>query len=225
MLTRILAREHVLSTYNPICHACGLILCELNLPQYACPSCASVLYTPATLSTRHARIELQISEQLAKEAEEREQAIENARQAAGAFPTLAGGTPPPLPLSKPQPQQAHKVISLNSKTKKVVVSSYRASPPPPTSTPVSVQEEDIPIREPPPPTEVSYAKARINPSRPWADLRQGARVVRYVPGPKKENVEPVKKSRRNRGKGKAQAESQVARVVPGSGADSGSHPN
>ena len=51
------ARAHTLSWYTPLCLSCGLVLCVLNLPQYACPfpTCASILLAPparAALRTR-----------------------------------------------------------------------------------------------------------------------------------------------------------------------------
>ncbi|KAF9236752.1 hypothetical protein BU15DRAFT_89038 [Melanogaster broomeanus] len=158
------ARQHDLSSYVPLCQQCGLILCMLNLPYYACPHCSGVL-----LDAFHP-LEEELSRQIAKEEAERQRAIDEARIAAGAFPMLPGSQSPRA--SPPPPPQTHKVLSLNSKTKRVTVSSYTNSPVP--SRPASRSEDVVPEeqqRVPPPP----------HPARPWVNLRVGE--LRYVAAP------------------------------------------
>ena len=154
-----------------------------------------------------AQLESQISNLIAKETWEREQAVEEARKAAGAFPTLAGvsagsiGQPSPVSGALRPMNQTHKVLSLNSKTKKVTVSSYPTTPVP--SRPVSrgqpVEEE---VRVPPPPVEVIFARKPIDPARPWADLRGDG--AKYVAVSRVDDEATLKgtgrKRRRNKGK-------------------------
>ena len=177
------ARRHDLSTYTPICLSCGLVLCNVNLPSFACPHCSSILLTPTTRTTLTIRLDEEISQCLAKENREREIAIEEARRAAGDFPILVAPSPSlagqPLSLTPRSVNQPHKVLSLNSKTKRATVTSYTKSPTP--SRPISRAATDVdpePVRVPKPPSEVSFV-AELDPSRPWADLR-GERVA-YIP--------------------------------------------
>ncbi|KIJ67073.1 hypothetical protein HYDPIDRAFT_74062, partial [Hydnomerulius pinastri MD-312] len=85
-----IAREHDLSTCVPLCQHCGLILCTLNLPYYACPHCSETLLDSFRRSTLRAQLEEELAKQLSKEEQERHRAIEEARNAAGAFPLLPG---------------------------------------------------------------------------------------------------------------------------------------
>ncbi|KAI0915261.1 hypothetical protein AcV5_005427 [Taiwanofungus camphoratus] len=181
------ARVHKLSSYTPICKNCGLILCELHLPYYACPHCAAPLLTPSAHDALVATIETQIADTLAKEEEERERAIEEARAAAGAFPSLsaaASGNPVPDPLSAHPANQTHKVLSLNAKTKKATVSSYA-----PPAIPRAASRDNDPKEEaeeqervPPPPPSVVFVDRNLDPRRPWANLRNS--TVTYVPLPR-----------------------------------------
>jgi hypothetical protein len=176
------ARQHDVSSYSPLCLACGLILCSINQPQYACPYCSTPLLTAAGKSSWLRRLETQIADVLTKEAEDRERAAEEARKAAGAFPTLAGASSgsvarsPVAPSGLRSTNQPHKVLSLNSKTKVVTVSSYTTPAP---SRPVSRTEPATEvIRVPPPPGEVIFARKPLDPARPWADLKgEGAKYV------------------------------------------------
>ncbi|KAH9479962.1 hypothetical protein JR316_0008559 [Psilocybe cubensis] len=149
-----LARTHELSPYTPLCHSCGLILCSMNAPYYACPHCTQPLITASSSpsSSRSisrdvlvAQIEADLESTLAAEQAAREREIEQARIEAGAFPMLRGGngsgssspspaanrmssaSAPPSRQSQPQ-SQTHKVMSLTSKPGnsrgRVVVSSY-----------------------------------------------------------------------------------------------------
>lgn len=203
------ARNHNLSTYIPICLSCGLVLCNLNIPSFACPHCSSVLLTPITRATLTTRLDEEISQRQAKEEREREIAIEEARKAAGAFPALVAPSPSlanhTSSLAPPAVNQSHKVLSFNSKTKKATVTSYTKSPIP--SRPGSCVADDAdpePVRVSRPPREVSFVP-KLDPSRPWANLK-GERVV-YVPRPKAGTAESGSaggsKKSRERGKRKA----------------------
>lgn len=195
------ARQHSLSSYTPICHACGLVLCSANLPQYACPHCASPTLKDGTRSVLLAELEIQIAGTIAKELEERERAREEARKAAGAFPALGSAsgplTIPALASMPPPPNQSHKVLSLNSKTKKVIVSSYTTTPA--SSRPASrADTEEEPIRVPPPLTEVSFVKRHPDPARPWENLRGAG--ARYIP-PARVEIDNDSKGSGRKGKG------------------------
>jgi len=103
------------------------------MPYFACPHCSSQILTPSFRTSLLARLEARISDRLAKEERDREQAIEDARKAAGAFPTLAAGaalssegsgpvtegTFSPRPINQTTQNQTHKVLSLNSKMSKM----------------------------------------------------------------------------------------------------------
>ncbi|KAJ7276513.1 hypothetical protein B0H12DRAFT_1227632 [Mycena haematopus] len=211
------ARDHPLSTYSPLCRGCGLILCEINLPQYSCPHCSASLLTDTQRDALIARLEEQIAETLAKEAVLRERAAEEARRAVGAFPTLGNAAPRPLPeVAVPQ---TRTVISLSSKTKKVTVSSFTTpspSPSRPDSRAESVEEE--PVRVPAPPAEVPFSPAaKQDPSRPWRDLSGGGAV--YIPPPNLDDDDAKGQRRRGRNKGKAKEKEEGAQ--PGSSKVSG----
>ncbi|KAJ7268027.1 hypothetical protein C8J57DRAFT_1614367 [Mycena rebaudengoi] len=82
-----------------------------------------------------ARLETQITEALAREAQLRARAAEEGRCAVGAFPTLGATTSHPSAASAAP--QTRTVRSLNSKAKKVTVSSL--------STPVFVLARPLPL--------------------------------------------------------------------------------
>ncbi|KAF7296926.1 zf-C2HC5 domain-containing protein [Mycena indigotica] len=182
------ARAHGLSPHTALCRTCGLVLCTVNAPQHACPSCGSSLLTETQRTTLITRLEAELADTLAKEERTRLQAAEEARRAVGAFPTLSGAPPAPIP-SQPPPQ-TRTVLSLNPKTKRVTVSAFTkvpvgstASTPgssAPSSRPVS-PELDPPRVTAPPPTVAFVAGARIDPSRPYADLSGNGAV--YIPPP------------------------------------------
>jgi hypothetical protein len=238
----LLARNHALSSYIPICRGCGLILCELNMPYHACPHCSFQILTPPVRTSLLVRLDAQISERLAKEERDREQAIEDARKAAGAFPTLAagvslssegsgtvvGGTVAPRPINEAIQNQTHKVLSLNSKTKKVTLSSYTQSLVPSRlpSRPLSRAEDDEPepTRVPRPPSEVAFV-GKLDNTRPWADLKSAGSGVRYVPAPvsvqsRDEGIEEGAVGRRRRrrrhtgGNERAQERNEGTKVNP-----------
>ncbi|KAK1231602.1 hypothetical protein PQX77_005280 [Marasmius sp. AFHP31] len=202
------AREHALSPYNPICRTCGLILCTLNLPQYSCPSgnCLSSLlsYSPHAKESLIQRLETQLSDTLAKEAADRERAIEEAKREAGAFPALGTPSGSPSPAStRPSTPQQHKVLSLNSKTKRVVVTTTTT-----TQKLVrkgekenEVEPEEQVIRVPPPPNEVAFLKGRPDPNRPWKNVRGGG--LKYVSSEKEKERKREERKQRKKGKERA----------------------
>ncbi|KAF9465514.1 hypothetical protein BDZ94DRAFT_1189355 [Collybia nuda] len=174
------AREHALSPCSPLCNSCGLILCSVNLPQYACPHCASPVVTVTVRNSIVIRLESQISETIAQEKRDREKKLEEARQAAGAFPTLTGQTERSSGISPSlNSNQPHKVLSLNSATKKVTLSSYNTTLISSRPSSRAESEEEEPIRVPPPPTEVVHSKRHVDRSRPWENLTNSR--IGYVP--------------------------------------------
>ena len=187
----ITARMHSLSTRTPVCRSCGLILCELNLPNFACPHCGDALLVSAARESLIQTLEAQIEETLAKEEAGRQRAIQEARAAEGAFPTLSAaasraGTP--VPGSDAQGShpvnQTHKVLSLDSKTRKVKLSSYT---PPAVSRTASAEKVKVKVAEPEytrvpaPPAEVPYSSGPPNSHRAWANTR-GLNVTYVPPG-------------------------------------------
>ncbi|KAF7355420.1 zf-C2HC5 domain-containing protein [Mycena sanguinolenta] len=187
------AREHTLSTYSALCRNCGLALCEINLPQYSCPHCATSLFTSTQRDALIARLEEQIAETLTKEALLRERAAEEARRAAGAFPTLGNAAPRPPP--PPAAPQTRTVISLTSKQgskmKKVTVSSFTT----PSALAIAACVTSGDPRR---------GDAKVDPLRPWKDLSGGGAV--YIPPPNLDDGDdrkgPGKKQRPNKGKAK-----------------------
>ncbi|KAJ7734113.1 hypothetical protein B0H16DRAFT_156142 [Mycena metata] len=199
------AKGHALSTHSPLCRNCGLVLCEINLPQYACPHCSTALLSGTQQDALIARLEAQISETLAQEAQLRERAAEEARRAVGAFPTLGNTTPPSRP-APPAVPQTRTVMSLNSKTKKVTVSAFVSTPSPSPSRPASRAEsiDEEPVRVAKPPVVVPFVSAaKQDPLRPWKDLSGDGAV--YIPAPNLDGDEPVKGPSRKRGRNKGKA--------------------
>ena len=163
------ARRHDLSPYTPICRHCGLILCALNSPQYACPHCTSPLMTPPARETLIESLDVQIVDILAKEEAARQQAVEDARKAAGAFPALGASASvnslsagPGGPLETHPINQTHTVLSLNSKAGKIRMEKRTAVPPtrpsssltPSSSDTEGLISEKVPRKVPPPLPEV-----------------------------------------------------------------------
>lgn len=158
--------------------------------------------------TAHARLSLiqslehSIANTLAQEANERQQAIEEARRAAGAFPTLAASAVASHPggLDAHPVNQPHKVLSLNSKTKKVTVSSYtKAQRPPNISTFKGAAAEPVepePRRVPRPPPEVPFSSKPQNTDRLWMNVRPGSKPVTYIPPPASTQNKQAESSRR-----------------------------
>ncbi|KAK7683287.1 hypothetical protein QCA50_013549 [Cerrena zonata] len=202
------ARDHVLSEYIPICRSCGLILCSLNAPCYACPHCATPILTPEGRLALISRIDNEISDTLLREEQQRQRAAEEVRQAEGAFPTLFTSSSKPSEsapgtLQSHPVNQSHKVLSLNSKTKKVKVSSFTTHPP--SSASISKDPEkgmpaDLIQRVPPPPIDVSFSTRQNDTDRPWARL-DGENAV-YVPSTQANNNSIRSKDRKKEESGK-----------------------
>lgn len=163
-----------------------MVLCELNLPQFSCPHCYSQILTATFRAHLLPRLKEQISVHIAKEEEDREREIENARRAAGAFPALTGtDSAAPIATFNPRPSpplnQTHKVLSLNHKSRKVTVSSYTVSPTPSRPLSRGEENEEEPMRIPNQPSDIAFV-AKLDHSRPWANLKSGDRV-RYIQRP------------------------------------------
>ncbi|EMD38746.1 hypothetical protein CERSUDRAFT_133252, partial [Gelatoporia subvermispora B] len=207
------ARVHPLSQFTPICHSCGLVLCEVQQPYHACPHCSAALLSPAARGALVEDLERKIVEAIAKEEEDRIRAIRAAQEAAGAFPSLAAASSGSSTLVSAQAHpvnQTHKVVSLNTKTKKVTIASY--APSQPVSRAASRggsphgEPTDEPKRVPPPSPEVPFADRTLESLRPWTNLRTGG--VTYVPPPKgtgstSERGSAAKKPKRERDGGDA----------------------
>lgn len=192
-----LAREHDLSTYVPLCYGCGLVLCNLNLPHYACPHCGESFLDNSRRPALVGQIQEELCMQAVKEDEERQRAIVEARKAEGAFPMLpgaAGGTQGARKGTAAGPQSSHKVMSLNNTTKKVTVSSYTNTPV--SSRPPSPAPEE-PRRVPPPPKGISYVKQPPDPAHPWKNMQFPD--LQYVPPPKDPNTHGKQQQKKGRG--------------------------
>ncbi|TFK62601.1 hypothetical protein BDN72DRAFT_848487 [Pluteus cervinus] len=198
------AREHTLSTYRPICLSCGLILCNLNLPQFACPHCTVPLFTPSTRSELLTQLEQERDTLLTREALERDRAVMVAKQAQGAFPSLPGsrsgsGSPSPAPgqsraptrTPTPSTSTPHKVLSLTGNKnggKRVIVSSYTTKPVSQTFVTEDTKEKEVELtRVPPPPSEVVHMKGTRDRLRPWKNFDQPD--LMYAPAPQQDRKE------------------------------------
>ncbi|KAI6032549.1 hypothetical protein EDC04DRAFT_2571882, partial [Pisolithus marmoratus] len=179
-----LAREHGLFTYVPFCYGRGLVLCNLNLPHHACPHCGQSFLDNTRRSVLVARILEELRGQVVKEEDERHRAIEEARKAEGALGPNASrcqcytGSTARLRV----PNQSIKILSLNSTTKKVTVSSY-------TNTPVSSRPPSPSPEEPrriPPPREIGYVKQPPDPEHPWKNMQFSD--LQYIPPPEDLNT-------------------------------------
>ena len=127
-------------------------------------------------STLH-QLDLQLRSTIAQE---KERALEEARKAITAFPSLSGQPPArESSLSPPAvvPAHTHKVMSLKQNNK-VVVSSFTPALVPPPETD-GLEEEDEPNRIPPPPSEPLFSRVLPNQDRPWENLIKGAST--YIP--------------------------------------------
>lgn len=201
------ARDHTLSSYSPMCERCGLILCNLNLTYYVCPHCSSPLHSPEDRDILIAKVEKDLDDTLQKEAEERERAAQEARNAEGLFPALPGTkTPSRTPSSQslktqssqpPQPQ-SYKVLSLNPKSKKVILTTRVKATSIPASVQASQSKESLvaePRRIPPPPPEVPFSTKSPDQSRPWAPVMR--LPLNYVPPATLLDTKEQKKSTRS----------------------------
>ncbi|RXW12993.1 hypothetical protein EST38_g12860 [Candolleomyces aberdarensis] len=233
------SRTHPLSTYTPLCLACGLVLCSINQPHFACPHCLGPLVpSNARRSELLEIIEGELAEKERKEEAERVRQEEEKKAAAGAFPTLAQSSSAGAPtLVQPTPT-THKVLSIGGakgggKKGKVTLSSYSQSPTPSqqssrSSTP-RPREPEI-VRVPPPPAD--RTPVLVSPwdrSRPFKNLVQPGAGGLYVPPPASDNPGPVeskkegggRKRRRGKGGGEKGKEKENEDVVPDAGDASG----
>ena len=239
------ARTHALSTYNPLCLSCGLILCSLNYPFNVCPHCASSLVVPAHRPALLARVQDELATQIRNEELAAERERDELRARAGAFPTLGGATPAlsdhnPRPEQRPAPPtqpQTHKVLSLGTpkgkgRAGKVTISSYTTTPAVAGSSgqqqiaqAAKPKDEDPlddpsqPPRVPPPPKEQPHAR-KVD-GRRWEDRRPGAVGAIYVPPKPAAAAAQVAQQQQQR-------QQPIARYVPGApipveGAASGSN--
>lgn len=139
-----------------------------------------MLLSDIARSSLSARFEEEISKQVAKEEEERSRAVQQARDAEGAFPVLPGSATPSVLSGTPSrpAAQTHKVLSVNSKTKKYTVSSYTNTPV--SSRPASRAESEVEEvhRVAAPPPEVDFVKRTPDRNHPWNNMRM---ELLYVP--------------------------------------------
>ncbi|TFK29701.1 hypothetical protein FA15DRAFT_752498 [Coprinopsis marcescibilis] len=227
------AKVHDLSKITPICMSCGLVLCTVNLPQYSCPYCFEPLLSPLQRDAIVVQLEDDVIATIARETEAREKAIEDARRAIGAFPTLhhslpgasgSGSATPTVSSARntppPSSQQTHKVLSLTGKkNQRVTLSSYTQKPKPAPTEPGTglgaTQEEPERIPEPPV-VEPFHASRALDPNRPFENLvGGGGDYVPPRPPPTVASAEHAgagSKHRRNRGKPKAR---ETENTVPG----------
>lgn len=190
-----------------------MILCSVNFPQFSCPHCRAALLTLPARNALIESLEKAIADTLAAEEAGREHAVAEAREAAGAFPTLAAAaTASGGPLEAQPVPQTHKVLSLNSKTKRVIVASYTKAPPPSSQAVkghIAEPVEPEPIRTTAPPAEVPFTTQPPNSERPWLNVRGGGVVVNYVPEATQddESTQPSKKlSKKKRGESKGDSQ-------------------
>ncbi|KAA1475571.1 hypothetical protein DENSPDRAFT_883663 [Dentipellis sp. KUC8613] len=193
------ARSHPLSRFTPLCKRCGLVLCALQRPHAPCPACGAPLLTPPARAALLAQLQAELDDTLAREERARLRALEDARAAAGAFPTLgqagaggAGGDAGGLRGA----EQTHRVLSLDAKTKRVTVASYAPGTPLKRDAGGSGSGsgrgggdgdgdgfgDEGEERVPRPPSEVPHAKGPRETWQRWADLR--GPPVAYVDPPK-----------------------------------------
>lgn len=227
-------RKHTLSIYTPICHLCGLILCELQSPASPCPSCFSPLLSDHDRASLLARLESEKDQELARLAEEWEaERTARAREreiasGGGEFPTLTvsnrgSGATTPQGSHTPTDQGGHKVLSLTGSSRHVTVQTIRTPPASaPTTRPASramtAEEKAEQERLKPVPQLLSEfdslpPNSKAPEDRPWFNVR-GPQLV-YIPvdagpeaGTTKEFGDGKKKSKRG-GKGKGRGGASV----------------
>ncbi|RXW15517.1 hypothetical protein EST38_g10335 [Candolleomyces aberdarensis] len=213
------SRTHPLSTYTPLCLACGLVLCSINQPHFACPHCLSPLVPSNTRRSELLEvIEGELAEQERKEEAERIRQEEEKKAAAGAFPTLAQSSSTGAPtLVQPAPT-THKVLSIGGakgggKKGKVTLSSYSQSPTPSQQSSRSST---------PRPREPEIVRALQEPGAAGAGGF-------YVPPPASDNPGPGdskkegggKRRKKGKGGGEKGKEKENEDVVPDAGDASG----
>ncbi|KAH8107380.1 hypothetical protein DFH11DRAFT_1517664, partial [Phellopilus nigrolimitatus] len=194
------ARAHGLARHAPLCAHCGFVLCALNPPHLACPHCSAPLLSPPAHAALLESLGSELAAVLAREEAVAQREREEAREAAGAFPQLlpgdsrGGGPSVPSPAAV-KANQAHKVLSLSAKTKRVTVASYTPPRPPAPATfsnsgaggeDSATVDNPPPVRVPPPGRAVPHARGRPDGTRPLADVRGDGfvRTLTYVREPR-----------------------------------------
>ncbi|KAJ3479298.1 hypothetical protein NLI96_g9159 [Meripilus lineatus] len=172
-----------------MCLHCGLILCTLNLPQYVCPHCSAALHKPEDRDALVAKLDQELEETLRKEEAERERLAQQIQKAQSEFPSLPGTRTPSrspssqsLKAQQPPPQTSHKVLSINPKSKKVIISSKVKATSIPASISASPSQDSVsaePRRIPRPSPEVIYSSKEPDSGRPWAPMLRPR--VTYIP--------------------------------------------
>ncbi|KAJ2913618.1 hypothetical protein MD484_g6796, partial [Candolleomyces efflorescens] len=226
------SRTHPLSTYTPLCLSCGLVLCSINQPHYACPHClAPLVPSNARRSELLEVIEGELAEQERHEEEERIRLEEERKAAAGAFPTLGHSASTSGAATPAQPAPTtHKVLSIGGtkaagKKGKVTLSSFTQSPAPSqqssrTSTPRPLEI----VRVPPPPAD--RTPVLVSPrdkTRPFKNLVQPGASGFYVP-PDEGDVKKAgggRRRRKGRGGGEKGKEKENEGPVQGVGEANG----
>ncbi|KAJ6553343.1 hypothetical protein B0H19DRAFT_1156221 [Mycena capillaripes] len=192
------AREHSLPTYSALCRSCGLILCEVNLPQYA----------SGGADCRDAHKGSASARACSRRGAPRRRGIPHPRE-----PYLHTSLP-----SNGAPDAHSHVFELKDEESDGLVLQHALTlPSRPASRAESVEEE--PIRVGMPPTEVPFAAAaKLDPLRPWKDLSGGSAT--YIPAPNLDGEDDGKgagkRRRRNRVKAKESDESVAQGATAGS---------
>jgi hypothetical protein len=141
------------------------------------------------------QLEVQISDMMVREEEARQQAIRDAREAAGAFPELPGATPGRMgnasggALRSHPANQTHKVLSLSAKKGKVTVSSYT-----PTA-PASRSSSSLGGRHDEKQADVDVGRISA-PSKEVEPIRLDSEVGVYVPLPRQAGSSVRKKKKK-----------------------------
>ena len=225
ILTWSKARTHELSNYTPMCPHCGLILCVRHYPNLPCPYCHSPVLSPSASTALVAKLQGELSVIRQKEEDAREEANQERLQreleaaGGGSFPALASTTSVHTPLAP----TTRKVLSLNSKTKKVTVSSFSPTPRPASthSASQSKAEDDefagggLHPSVPCPPDQPPFA-IRKGTERRWENLRGGGPLYVQPPRAVHANVEndSTKKRRKQIGKVPVPEDAGVQKVGP-----------
>ena len=142
-----------------------------------------------------AQLEELRAHELEEEAQAREREAQELRMAEGAFPALSGGVGAAGAAGAAGGGgfgagrgargggPGHRVLLVDSRTKRVKVESYSRS----VGLESEDQEEDmaeaeagIDERVPPPPREVEFVRVQRGPATRWVDLKSGDGTVKYV---------------------------------------------
>jgi hypothetical protein len=166
------------------------VQCTLNLPHYRCPHCAEPLVKQTNREMLISRLETEIAASLAEEETRRAAEAEERRRQAGAFPSLPSTASSRSPSSKMLASTtAHKVLSLNSKTKKATVMSISKNSVSESLANPSNTQPDVQIIRVPRPTATIPLKGGVNSDRPWFNVQVSA--LRYIPISQRTSREPT----------------------------------